>query len=356
MSSEENTIYFKSISLFTGIIALAIVVHFIHVVKPLILYLLFAYFLVTCFRGIVDTANKKFKMPEFVTYIILAFTCAFGISLFTYIITDTISELVKVQETYKALLGQRIASIESWITEIANVPKVDLLRSVVTEIPIQPILTKILNNTVSIFQVMFAFIIFMIAETLDNYARIADRLKIKETHFYEVMSQFQNNIQRYLVIKTFISTGTAIIVYLILLLFEVDFALLWAMLTFLFNYLPVIGSIVATIFPMIIVFVTRELGTAAIVLVLLTGNQIFWGQFLDPKLVGDEFNLKFKTILVSIFLWGSLLGIGGVILSPLLTLAIKLISEGHENWRWFSVVVSRRHDQIKHSPFRIFRK
>ncbi len=345
MSTNSHLPYLKITAFATGIIAIAILVYFIHLVRPLVLYLLFAYFFVTCFRGISNAANDRFHLPKFLTYVLIAGGFSFLVYLFTFIITDTIRDLIAVQQTYKDLFVEKLKIVEEWLTRVPGVQNVNL-RSAITDIPIQPLLTQILNDTVSIFRVLFTFIIFLIAESLDNYTRISDRLGIRQTHFYEVMSQFQSNIQRYLVIKTFISAGTGLMVYTLLSFFEIDFALLWALLTFLLNYLPVVGSVVATILPMFVIVVTQDFGSAALLLLLLIVNQIFWGQFLDPKLVGDEFNLKFKTILVSIFLWGSLLGIGGVILSPLLTLAIKLICEGHPSWKWVSVILSRRHEPL----------
>lgn len=342
-NSFQESIYLKASAIFSGIIALAVVVYFIHLVKPLILYLLFAYFFVTLFRGTAEAGKKNLKLPKWITYIFIAIGVGFLVYLLTFIIGDTIQDLIKVQESYKDVFVERIDRIETWIAEIINIQTVDL-RSSIKEIPIQPILTNILNNAVASFQVIFAFIVFMIAESFDNYAKMADRLDIKKTHLYEVLHKFQTNIQRYLVIKTFISAGTGIVVFIVLSLFNVDFALLWALLTFLLNYIPVIGSFVATILPFTIIFVTKDAHIILFLLLFLIGNQIFWGQFLDPKLIGDEFNLKFKAILVSIFLWGSLLGIGGVILSPLLTLVLKLLSEGSDNWKWFSIIVSRRQE------------
>ena len=88
--------------------------------------------------------------------------------------------------------------------------------------------------------------------------------------------QIQESINTYVIVKTGVGLGTAGITGLILFIFGIDLWFTWALLTFILNYVPYIGSLIATIPPLILGFVTLSPLTWFVLLILLVTNQQLW--------------------------------------------------------------------------------
>lgn len=138
----------------------------------------------------------------------------------------------------------------------------------------------------------------------------------------------QKSIFSYLTIKAFISMLTGIFAGVVLSLFGVKFAVLFGFLTFLFNFIPTIGSIFASFLPVTMALIQFNTITPVIVLAfLLTGVQLAMGNFLEPKLVGNRLRLNTVTVIFGLVFWGYLWGVPGMILSVPLMVIMKLTFE-----------------------------
>ena len=93
--------------------------------------------------------------------------------------------------------------------------------------------------------------------------------------------QIQESINTYVVVKTGVGLGTAGITAIILFIFGIDLWFTWALLTFILNYVPYIGSLIATIPPLILGFVTLSPVGWFIMLILLVSNQQLWGSIIE---------------------------------------------------------------------------
>jgi predicted PurR-regulated permease PerM len=65
----------------------------------------------------------------------------------------------------------------------------------------------------------------------------------------DMLERITQELQTYLGTKAFISLVTAILVNVLLVFFDIDFAILWALLAFMLNFIPTIGSTFAAIPP-----------------------------------------------------------------------------------------------------------
>lgn len=117
----------------------------------------------------------------------------------------------------------------------------------------------------------------------------------------------RENLEDYILFKTFISLLTWVATYLVLLFFGVKFAILWWLMTFLFNFIPTIWSIIAVI--VIFLFALIQFTSFFIpitLLILLTLVQFFFGNFLDPKMIWDKLNLSPIIIILSVIIMWAL--------------------------------------------------
>ncbi|MEM7037311.1 MAG: AI-2E family transporter, partial [Bacteroidota bacterium] len=111
-----------------------------------------------------------------------------------------------------------------------------------------------------------------------------------------------------------------------------DFAIFWAFLIFLLNFIPTFGSLAATIFP--VVFSILQFDTWTPVIILLVGilaTQMIIGNFLEPKLLGNRLNISSLVVLISLSVWGTIWGVIGMILAVPLTVAIMIILSEFES-------------------------
>ena len=174
---------------------------------------------------------------------------------------------------------------------------------------------------------IFIFLVFILA------GRGRTRIKIKNSFdssrasiIIDVIQNIDRQIQRYLAIKTVVSLITGILATIVLMIFGVDFAIVFGFFTFLLNYIPTVGSVIATLLPLIIaVFQFDTLWTAFWIFLLLGSIQMTIGSFIEPKLMGEGLGLSPLVVLFFLFFWGWLWGIPGMILAVPMAAIIKIV-------------------------------
>jgi AI-2 transport protein TqsA len=154
---------------------------------------------------------------------------------------------------------------------------------------------------------------------------------------------FQNSskdIQNYLLLKTVISLTTGLLAWLGCALMNVEFALLWGLVAFVFNFIPVIGSIVAGIPPVLLALIMQGFWPAVIVLTIYLAINMTLGNVIEPKLMGDSFGISTMVVIFSVLTWGFIWGGAGMFLAVPLTMMVKVILDNTPELRWISTLIS----------------
>jgi AI-2 transport protein TqsA len=144
-----------------------------------------------------------------------------------------------------------------------------------------------------------------------------------------VRDEIETRVKGYIVNQTMLSAATGILVYLVLVLLGVDLALVFGLFTFLLNFIPSVGSIIAVLLPLPVVLVSPELSsTQAILAISLPAViQVVIGNVIAPKVMGDALDLHPITILLALMFWGALWGIVGMLLATPITAILKILLE-----------------------------
>ncbi|MDB2385941.1 AI-2E family transporter [Shewanella sp.] len=153
------------------------------------------------------------------------------------------------------------------------------------------------------------------------------------------IDRFLHSVNQYMVIKTLVSLGTGFIVGLGLYIIGVDYALLWGVIAFLFNYIPNIGSIIAAIPAVLLAFVQIGPGAASAVALLYLSTNAIMGNVVEPRYMGRGLGLSTLVVFLSLIFWGWLLGSVGMLLSVPLTMIVKIALESSQGGRWLAVLV-----------------
>ena len=142
-----------------------------------------------------------------------------------------------------------------------------------------------------------------------------------------------------MLIKTGTSLATGIIATVWLMILDVDYPLLWGFLTFLFNYVPTVGSIIAAVPPALLAliqfgFVSSLLSVAGYLFI-----NISIGSILEPRILGHGLGLSTLVVFLSLLFWGWVFGPVGMVLSVPLTMTIKIALSNSESAKWISTIM-----------------
>ncbi|WP_420811014.1 AI-2E family transporter [Ferrimonas lipolytica] len=192
----------------------------------------------------------------------------------------------------------------------------------------------LLANTLLIVLAM----VFMLFEASGISRKLHFALDDPQMRLQQI-DRFLESVNRYLAIKTLVSFATGIVVGVGLYIIGVDYFLLWALVAFLFNYIPNIGSIIAAVPAVALAFLQFGVGGAAATGAVYVGSNMFMGNVVEPRLMGRTLGLSTLVVFLSLIFWGWLLGSVGMLLSVPLTMIVKIALESSEDGRWLAVLL-----------------
>ena len=285
-------------------------------------------------RGV--SVPRPFAM-FFAIAIILA-SLSLVLQLITVNITSVISEVPKYQENLLVLIkkGYGLFGIE-------DAPNI---QQIFSQIDLGGYLQNFggtVRSLVSRTGIIIVYLIFLLVEQRTFSRKIKAFVSHPErlNDVFNLIEKIRADIRTYIGIKVLTSTATALLSYLVLYLVGVDFASFWAVLIFLLNFIPTIGSIIATAFPSILTLVQFDtMGPFIVTASVLTGIQFCIGSLLEPRLMGSRLNLSPIVILLSLGLWGSIWGIPGMFLCVPITVIMVIISSYFPETRPIAVLLS----------------
>ncbi|MCP4632396.1 MAG: AI-2E family transporter [candidate division Zixibacteria bacterium] len=156
-----------------------------------------------------------------------------------------------------------------------------------------------------------------------------------------MLESVNSQVQLYLVTKTAISLATGVLFALVLWILGVDFPVMWGFLAFVLNFIPTIGSIIATLPPVLICFVQFGIGWKVVLAALfLSAIQMVMGNVIEPRIMGKRLNISPLVVILSLIFWGWLWGIPGMILAVPITAAIKIACENIDPLKPIGVLLS----------------
>ncbi len=166
-----------------------------------------------------------------------------------------------------------------------------------------------------------------------------------------VILSISESVQRYFSIKLLVSALTGGAAYAVMKPMGLDFAETWALLAVLLNFIPNIGSFVATLLPALVALVQFDtLGPFFIIFAGVGAVQLTIGNFLEPALMGRSLNLSPLVIILSLTFWAIVWGIVGMFLSVPIMVIVLIVCSHIPAWRPLAVLLSRD-GQIPDSEF-----
>ena len=198
---------------------------------------------------------------------------------------------------------------------------------------------------VSALVVIFFLTLLILIESRDWGRKISTithwRTEWRLTESAEVIAQ---KVRAYLLIRGVLGLATAALYGLWLWFFGAGLIFVWALLTFLLNFIPTVGSIIAGLLPVIYIVATQDLGTAVAVGAGLLVIEQVMGNFIDPKVSGNRISVSPLVVLVGLLFWSWIWGIPGALLAAPVTVALVVLGAHVPILRPWALLLSDRTD------------
>ncbi len=309
---------------------------------PLVIAGAIAYLISILAHGIGAIKISGIGVPRPLAMIIAICVILLGIGFIINLITVNIASVVRVapeyQENLEALIYKSYKTFG--IEEVPN------LQEFINQIDLRGYLQdfgRTVRALVSNTGIIIVYLIFLLLEQ----RTFADKIRAmvagpqQQKDAFDLINKMRSDIRTYVAIKVLTSATTGLLSYLVLSLVGVDFASFWAVLIFLLNFIPTIGSIIATAFPSLLTLVQFDtLGPFIVTISVLGTIQFCIGSLIEPKLMGNRLNLSPIVILLSLGLWGSIWGIAGMFLCVPITVIMMIIFSYFPGTRPIAVLLS----------------
>jgi len=191
--------------------------------------------------------------------------------------------------------------------------------------------------------IILIYVLFLLLEYQSFDAKLAAMFSNKEKlqNTQNMITQISLQIQFYTRIKIILSLATALLSYLVMHFVGVDFALFWAQLIFLLNFIPTIGAILATILPCLLTILQFDTWYPFIIVTsVLTTIQFTIGNIIEPRLIGKSVNLSGLVIVISLALWSKIWGVAGMFLCVPMMVILNIIFANFEWTRPVAIMLS----------------
>lgn len=292
-------------------------------------------FLLSLFIAIICSPVIRFmtarKVPLWLA-ISLLFVLFMTIFLFLAgLINSTIREFTLSIPQYKILLSERLNTLmqlaQRW--DIPIVFSREQILELLDPSIIMNFVSKILlsfSGVVTNIFVLLLVVVFMLFEAPTAKHKLAVAFG-GNTETENHLNRILQGVISYLGVKTTVSLTTGVAVWILLESFNVQYAVLWATLSFLFNYIPNIGSIIAGVPIVVQALLLNGFPTGFGVMIGIVAINMLIGNVLEPRMMGKRLGLSTLIVFLSLLFWGWLLGTVGMLLSVPLTMALKIALE-----------------------------
>lgn len=283
--------------------------------KSILIPYVVAMFIYLTIKPLIASVQKYTKTSKLVATLII--TAAFLLLSFlvVYFVSTSIGHFIKTADNYLDQLN----GLYSQIIALAAKYKIDMAPIMVQLKVWTGNITKYLGS--SIFSIISNMLIIMIFTLFFLAVQTT-----KNAKSYQDTQVITKMVTKYLQIKFLISLVTGFCFWMLLAILGVPMSIMFGILTFMLNFIPNIGSVIATVLPVPIIYLTHGFGVTMIVyLALGTTIQFTLGSIIDPKLMGQTVGLHPATILFFLVFWGLIWGIPGMFLAVPITVVLTIV-------------------------------
>ena len=283
---------------------------------------------------------EKRRIPRFLITLLVAILTLAILWLVVTMISGTVEQLIRDQDFLASQFSIRVNAALIWIGDTIPGVNVDVLRTQLNDVMSPANIAELIGSVLGVLgnvgssSILFLVYYLILLSGATGYRAYVEYVTGPDDSgdTRQVWNLTQESISAYMGIKTIISMITGFSVGLICWAFGLQFALFWGFMAFLLNYIPSIGSMVATVLPIFMAVIQFDnIGLILGLGILLGISQFIIGSIIDPMVMGSRLRLNTVTVIFGLLFWGYIWGIPGMLLSVPLMVMIRLLLERSED-------------------------
>jgi len=337
---------FFLVTIITCILAGAVLKITVTVLLPFTIALLLAFVMYPMVASL-----EKLRIPRFFSILLAVVFIVAGLYFFGMVLFSSGRTILTLYPKYET----RLTEVYAWAAgffELSYDDQLSFIQNLWAQLGVRSQI-RYITIALSNFSIRFLrdafmvvlFVVFLLIEAayfrekIDLAFENKRSVKIKKIGV-DVMRQ----VSRYLSIKFFISLVTGAIVACGFSLVGLEFALVWGVIQFILNFIPSIGSIAVGVGSGVFALLQfwPDPVPVILVVVIMLGTNMIIGNFLEPKIMGDNLGLSPIVVLLALMVWGWLWGFAGMILAVPMMVIIKISCENIPYLEPISILLGSR--------------
>lgn len=366
-TQDKKEKYLKQIKTLLSLLLIITVMAVCKVIGDVSITLLLSVFIFIMVLPLVNSLEKA-KAPGWLATVIAVLIIVVLMLAFVWFVFYTVDVLIRKVPTYASKLNDLDIFVQTLVSKWVDLPddfsifnliQIDWVGGVV-----MPMLKSVSSSTMSILSnalVTLLMTVFLLLERhtlipkmgyVANYNNnnvesksLFEEEKEQDDKVQKIWDRINKQVSKYIGIKIVVSIATGAMFYIVSKFVGLDFAFLWGVLAVVLNFIPTIGSIVITVVTIFMSIIQFLPNWTPILIVaagtILTENII--GNFIDPRLQGNQLNLSPFVILVALSVFGYVWGIVGMFLAVPLLSVLQIVFANMEETKPIAMLISSGH-------------
>jgi AI-2 transport protein TqsA len=283
------------------------------------------------------------QLPGWLQFLLASIVIIFAASMFARMLTANMTHVMEAAPHYQANIDRLIQDL----LRRFGIEEGPALSALLAEIELGAMLraaAAALGTLLGNVGLVLIYLVFLFLEQRFFRAKLDAifRAPSRRADVDDMLRDIDQDISTYIGIKTLVSVLTASGAWIVMRWVGLDFAGFWAILIFVLNFVPNIGSLIATALPALLALLQFDTLTPFLLILFLVGGiQMIVGSFVEPNLMGRSLNISPLVVLLSLVIWGSIWGIPGMFLCVPITVVLMIVLYRFERTRWIAQLLSK---------------
>ena len=323
---ENNKLITASL-LILALVALAFALNF---TKPIMIPFVMAILIRILIDPIIDFQINNWHIHRIPAVFVSLLLIVFLFIIIVPFIVASVATFLESADDYNNKVLLLIDIVINRLSDFDIIIDRNIIRQTFLELPFLDWASKILSNSANFLSKFFLVVIMTL------FLLLGKKSKNISSEWNEIIT----HVKKYIFTKFITSSVTGILTGLIYWFLGLELAFIFGTLTFILNFIPVIGSVIAVLIPLPVAFLQFTDPSSMILIILLpTIVHTIVGNILEPKIFGKAFGLHPITIILSLIFWGMIWGLIGVLLAAPITAIIKITFEKIETTKPFARIL-----------------
>jgi len=345
MTSETNNANFQR--LLVAFASLVIIMVGLTLTSSLLGPILFAIFIAILAYPVLNWLIKK-GLPKGVALVVMIIGLVIFLVAMATFLSASFDQLEASLSVYQEQMDTRIADFKTAVEDLgvnfsnSNTLEPDTDEGIASVSNFIRRVGSLLANVILIIVTM----IFALLEAANLRSRLQQNLG-NDHHIVVMSEQFSQSVIRYFGLRTLVNLFVGSMVAVLLLILDIDFAVLWGVLTFFLGYIPYLGAFLATLPAVLLGWVQYGIGMALVVVIGIMIINFIGENLIAPKMIGEGLHIAPLVVFIAFILWGAILGPLGMFLSMPLTVIVFFLLDSFPETRWLARVMGASQDPAK---------